>query len=295
MRECQNCERFVVSGNHNKLISLYLFQIGAGIQLSPNATRLFQTWNVSDTISRYAYQPEEGTLRSYRGAILSRQASGLAIEQRYNAPYLVIHRADLLKALVSEARSLGVEIKLGSNVASIDFFKPSINLSTGETFQGDVVLGADGETSVCREALLGNSIMPQRTGDLVFRIAVKAREVSQQHELLDMIRHPSVNVWMGPDAHAVSYMLKNDILNVVLVCPEGTGNKVPCGPQSVDTIEVQKAFCNWDPIFRALLQVHDSDCTKWPLLQISEVVNWCHSSGKFALIGDAAHAMLPYL
>ena len=271
-------------------------QIGAGIQLSPNATRLFQTWEISEAISSYAYQPQEGTLRSYRGLVLSKQASGLAIEERYEAPYLVVHRADLLKVLVSEAQKLGVEIKLGSNVASIDFFKPSITLSTGETYEGDMILGADGERSACREAMLGHSDLPESTGDLVFRIAVKTRGLSQRQDLSELLQHPSVNVWMGPDAHAVSYMLKReDILNVVLVCPDNPGSQVLYGPQRANLDELRKAFCSWDPMFGSLLDVQDADCTKWSLLQISEVASWCHSSGKFALIGDAAHAMLPYL
>ena len=247
-------------------------------------------------MNRYAYQPEEGTLRSYRGSVLSEQASGLAVEEKYKAPYLVIHRADLLKVLVSEAQNLGVDIKLGSNVALTDFVKPSISLSSGETYEGDVILGADGERSVCREALLGRLDLPQSTGDLVFRIAVKGRDASQRHDLAELIQRPSVNVWMGPDAHAVSYLLKKDnILNVVLVCPDKTGNGVLYGPQRADIAELRRAFCDWDPIFNTLLDVQDSDITKWSLLQINEVPKWCHSSGKFALIGDAAHAVLPYL
>ena len=219
----------------------------------------------------------------------------MTIEKRYGAPYLVIHRADLLSVLVSEAQDRGVEIRLGSNVVSIDFSMASITLSSGETFEGDVILGADGERSTCREALLGHQDLPYSTGDTVFRIAAKARDISRHHSLSQLTQRSSVNLWIGPDAHAVSYILKKDVFNIVLVCPEKGDNKVPYGPQKADIVELRKAFSEWDPIFEALLDVPESDCTKWTLLEIHEVANWRDSSGKFALIGDAAHAVLPYL
>jgi len=244
---------------------------------------------------QHAYVPREGTLRSYRGTVLTKQASGIEVEEKFGSPYLVIHRADLLKVLVSEAQNLGVEIKLGANVTKIDFETPSISLLTGEVFEGDVVFGADGERSLCRDTLLGHADIPQSTGDLVFRIAAKRDDASQLQNLKDLISQPSVNLWLVPDAHAVSYLLKNDILNVVLVIKDTSGAKTIYGPQKAAVADLKDAFKDWDPIFETLLDVKVADCTKWSLLHINKVENWIHSSGKFAVIGDAAHAMLPYL
>ncbi|QSZ32049.1 hypothetical protein DSL72_001618 [Monilinia vaccinii-corymbosi] len=272
-----------------------LLEIGAGIQLPPNATRILQEWNVLQPIMQYAYMPKEGSLRSYRGTVLTRQTSGKEIEEEYGSPYLVIHRADLLKVLVSEAKNLGVDIKLGANVSKINFENPSITLSTGEVFSGHMVLGADGERSMCRGALLGHPDIPQSTGDVVFRIAIKRDNASQLQSLKELMEQPTVNVWLGPDSHAVTYLLKNDILNVVLVTRDKIGGKTIYGPQEASISELKAAFAGWDPIFETILDVKDSDCTKWTLLHINEVESWCHPSGKFALIGDAAHAMLPYL
>lgn len=243
-----------------------------------------------------AYQPDEGTLRSYKGHTLSKQDSGAIIEANYNAPYLVIHRADLLNILVAKAQELGVEIRLASVVRSIDFEKASIKLINGEVFTGDVVLGADGERSICRDAILEHPDIPFTTGDVVFRLAIPGKELPQTPEILALTKPPSVNLWLGPKSHAVSYLLKrDDIFNIVLVCRDNPDAQVMYGPQPVDRNELLSKFAEWEPLFADLLKVEKATLMKWSLLQINEVKNWRHPSGKFALIGDAAHAMLPYL
>ena len=103
---------------------------------------------------------------------------------------------------------------------------------------------------------------------------------------------------MGPNAHAVSYVLRNDLLNVVLICPAGSDEKdheVMLGPQTAEIEEVRKAYSGWDPMLRALLDIPGSEFTKWSLLKTDDVAEWSHQDAKIILIGDAAHAMPPYL
>jgi salicylate hydroxylase len=95
--------------------------------------------------------------------VLSTQPCVPYCEQRYGAPYLHIHRADYHSILVDEARRLGVTIKLDCHVEGIDFEKAAIRLSGQLEFEADVILGADGLKSVCREALLGYADLPQLT------------------------------------------------------------------------------------------------------------------------------------
>ena len=156
-----------------------LREIGAGIQLSPNATRLFRRWKIYEPILKIANQPQEGTIRSYRGKVLSRQADAAAIEAKYGSLYLVVHRADLLRILESRARELGVQIVLGLGVSSISFNnpKPSLRLSNGEVRHGDFIFGADGERSLCRDVLSGCPNPLLGTGDIVYRTAVKRSNI----------------------------------------------------------------------------------------------------------------------
>ncbi|KAI1845196.1 hypothetical protein JX265_006966 [Neoarthrinium moseri] len=275
-----------------------LREIGAGIQLSPNATKLLRSWGVLDEVRKYAFQPETGTLRTYRGKVVSQHPPGSIIERMLQAPYLVIHRADLLNVLLDAAQRSGVEVRLGCEIEELDFSKPSLRLSTGTIHESDVILGADGERSFCRSALLGRADLPRNTGDVVFRIAVPRRDIAtaDAHPSKELTRQASVNLWMGPDAHGVSYLLRNDILNVVLVHADHSGTQeVMFGPQKADLDELKRVFSGWDPALTELMQVQQSECTKWTLFQIDELDRWSHDSGRFALIGDAAHAMLPFL
>lgn len=113
-------------------------QIGAGIQLSPNATRLLHGWGILDEVLKHAHRPEAGTIRSYRGDVLSHSppvSDGHLVTDQ--APYIVTHRADLLRALLSGAKKHKIDIRLGMEVIEVDFNKPSLRLSTGEIHEAD--------------------------------------------------------------------------------------------------------------------------------------------------------------
>jgi salicylate hydroxylase len=210
-------------------------------------------------------------------------------------PYLVIHRADLLRALLSGTAKLPIEIKLGSEVAEIDFDKPYVRLSSGETFQGDFILGADGERSRSRSRMLGHDDPPYSSGDVVYRVSVPTKDITADYLSWDLTRRPSVNFWMGPGGHVVSYLIQHDMLNVVLVFAEGASAKVMIGPQEADMEEFRSKIRQWDPILHELINVEGAVCNKWTLFQIVEQLHWRHESGRFVLIGDAAHAILPCL
>lgn len=233
-------------------------------------------------------------MRSYRdGAVLSTQNCVPYVQDTYGAPYLHIHRADYHRILVQEAERLGVNIQLNSCVKSVDFNKPSVHLANGAEFEADVVIGADGLKSACREALLGHPDPPRLTGDLAYRIVVKAEDMRRCPELVELAETPAINYWMGPDAHAVCYSLKGgDLYNIVLVCPDNLPELV--NTAAADLREMLDFFENWDPKLKALLGLVQ-ETSKWRLQNSEEMKTWSHPNGKFALMGDACHATLPYL
>ena len=256
---------------------------------------MLQHWGVLEEVLKYADRPEAGTFRSYRGDVLSQ--SPPVSDQRLvsKAPYIVIHRADLLRALLSKTGQYRIQIKLNSEVKEIDFHKPSLRLSTDEVYEADMIIGADGERSRCRGSLLGNPDPPYNLGDVVYRVSVPIKDIREDNLAWDLKKRSSVTFWMGRGGHVVSYLIQHDMLNIVLIYAEGAGGKTIYGPQRADIEEFRSKISGWDPVLHELINVEGSVCTKWTLFQIHEPAKWCHETARFVLIGDAAHAILPCL
>lgn len=269
-------------------------KVGAGIQIPPNSSRILRQFGILEKIEALSVRPQKFVLRSYRdGRVLSTQPTLPYCERRYGSPYLHIHRADYHRVLVEKARDLGVDIILSSRVTGIDFETPKVLLAGGKAFAADLVIGADGLKSVCREALLGKKDPPRLTGDLAYRVIVPASEMRKHESLRDIIESPAINYWMGPDSHCVGYLLKGgDLYNMVLACPDNLPELV--NTAKADLREMREFFGAWDPRLKELLELVQ-DTSKWRLQNSEEMANWGHESGKFSLLGDACHATLPYL
>ena len=220
------------------------------------------------------------------------------MEAEYGAPYLLIHRADLHRVLLQRAQDLGVEFKLGANIEEngIDVAAGRIRLASGEEYGGDLILGADGERSLCRDIVLGHQDELHPTGDEIFRLTLKVSDLNATDSLQELVDNVPINYWMGPDSHVVSYVMsKGDVLNVILTTPEASeGNGAAAGVQKCDVAELRAKFRDWDPRFQKLL-VLAQDCSKWSLMHSGVNERWAHQEGNLLLIGDSAHAMLPYL
>lgn len=167
-----------------------------------------------------------------------------------------------------------------------------MHLTSGETVTASVIIGADGERSVCREALLQRPDPPQPSGRLVYRILIDAAEMRQYPELSNLISPPSVDVWAGPKAHIVCYLLEEHY-NIVMFSP-GESDTTIYGPQPADLDHLRQLFRGWDPHLQKLLGIAESSL-RWSLLETRELQSWVHPDGKFALLGDAAHACLPFM
>ncbi|CAM6086633.1 unnamed protein product [Calypogeia fissa] len=272
-----------------------LSEVGAGIQIPPNSSSILKRWGLLPQMQSFSVEPQFFIFRSYKtGNILQKQPLNPDSDLKYGAPYFNIHRADFHHILVQEAQRLGVKIRLRATVQHINFEKPSLELKDGSEFHADIIVGADGINSVCREAILGRADPPHLTGDLAYRITVKAEDMKKHPELVDLTVRPSMNYWLGPDAHAISYPLKEGggLYNIVLVRPDDMPELVHTAIANVQ--EMLDFFEHWDPKVRALVSIAQ-ETLKWRLLSSTEMKQWSHPSGKCVLLGDAAHATLPYL
>jgi salicylate hydroxylase len=214
------------------------------------------------------------------------------MRRKYGAPFLDMHRADLHSLLYNKATSLGVTVRLNAQVESLSHETASVMLNSGETLSADLVVGADGLWSRCREEFLGKNAPPLPTGDLAYRIVLTLDQISDP-ELKEMVSKPSCHFWVGPYSHAVGYSLRHgEMYNLVLLCPDDLPDDVSRQQGSVE--EMKSLFVNWDPILRRFLDCVDT-VDKWRLTHLAEMESWTNEKGNFVLVGDSCHPMLPYL
>jgi salicylate hydroxylase len=164
--------------------------------------------------------PKGFVLRGYReGNILSEVNLVPHGVQKYGHPYWHAHRADFHRAMLERAIELGVTLHLDSVVAKVEFDDPpKVTVQGGKVYTADLVIGCDGLRSVCREALVGHADPPHETGDIAYRILVPAEDMKPYPELHEFLEQPNINFWMGPEGHAVCYLLKGgNLYNIVLL------------------------------------------------------------------------------
>jgi salicylate hydroxylase len=246
-----------------------LQEVGAGLQITPNASRLLQSWSLPPSLWSNAAEPTQLTVHRYDGKVLSHSpAFSKEIRGRYNdAPFIDLHRVDLQQALYTRAKELGVESMLGSRVKSADTtsLTPSITLESGDSLTADLIVAADGLWSACRTSFTGLSSPPVPTGDLAYRVVLSADDhLSDDPELYDWVTKPQVHFWIGPGAHAVGYSLRGGkMYNIVLLVPDDLPEGVSRTEGNVEGMK--KLFVGWDPILtRFLDKVKGVD--KWKLM-----------------------------
>ena len=224
-----------------------LHEVGAGLQLSPNGTRLLRRWNVDADLARKAASPDTLTIRRFDGKILARRDGYQAeIQGKYESPIWCLHRVDLQKALAKKAEDLGVEMNFGSRISNVDFDKTSILLENGITVQGDAILAADGLWSAARNLLLDKPLNPIPTGDLAYRIVLNADDIPET-DLREWITKPGINIWIGPGMHIVGYsLLAGMTYNLVLLVPDDLPENNAKAAGNVK--EMRKLFESWDPM-----------------------------------------------
>ena len=275
-----------------------LEEFGAGLQLSPNATRILARLGALDALKGLALEPRAMVVRRARdGAQMARMELGETAQRRWGAPYLVAHRADLLRALLDRvAMEPSISLHLDSAVRG---FAPApegdlrVGLQRGllrlET-KADLLIGADGLRSAVRERLgLGGPKDVVFTGDVAWRALIPAQR------LPDTLRRPETWLWLGPRGHLVHYPLRDgSVVNVVLVVEDARRDALGedgwnhPGDPSVIGFEVK----DWAPEVGQLVAAAP-EWRGWPLFDRPPIPNW--SAGPVALLGDAAHPMAPYL
>jgi salicylate hydroxylase len=270
-----------------------LEETGAGIQLTPNATRTLIDLGLAERLRPSVTVPQAlRVLSAASGREILRMPLGEAAALRYSAPYWVIHRGDLQSALAGAAAQRGdITLKLGVRVDDFVAHPGGITVSARSKDglieeRGLALLAADGLWSGLRKRL-GHAAPPRFAGRTAWRGVIPADRVPSE------FREPLIHLWFGSDAHLVHYPVKaGGAINVVVITADGWNMPGWSAPASKADIIARLAAEAWAPPARALLALPET-WLKWALFDCPPLRRW--SLGPAALIGDAAHAMLPYL
>jgi len=268
--------------------SQFTEETGAGIQLGPNATRALAALGVLDAIEPHAFRPEAIVIYDgISGRKLSSMPLGKHAEQRYGAPYLTLHRADLHAGLRAVAQSLAPAVlRPGFELTAIDAQGGDVvaRAVDGKEAKGASLIGADGLWSTVRPLI-------SPAASLRFAGATAWRARLPRGNLPPPFDAPVVGLWLGPGTHIVHYPVRGGgDLNVVAITEGGTERQGWNQPAGAETLLA--SFTRWTKDSKSLLERAEG-WRSWSLSRLAPLRSW--SAGRIALLGDAAHPVLPYL
>lgn len=261
-------------------------EVGAGLQMSPNGVAALQHLGAWDAVEPNCVIPTEIHVRDgVSGSLLQRIRLGKPFEARFGAPYRVCHRADLLAGLVATACELNsITLETDARVTSADVEAPSLALADGRHITGAAIIAADGIRSTIRTLICGKSD-PVPRGQTIFRALIPLKDVPPE------IEADCVTLWLYPRGHVVHYPVSNwRSFNIVAALDVRTPDEgwntlaqrrevVPCFSRACDALTLLlEAPFTW---------------LKWQGADLGPLPRW--SKANALLIGDAAHATLPYL
>ena len=260
-------------------------EIGAGIQLAPNTTRVLDRLGLLGAIEAVGVLPRRLVLGDTLNA---RELTHLPLgdfHERYGAPYVVMHRRDLLDILIAACREAGGDLETSSRVEEVDETGDVAlaRCADGREFAAEVLVAADGLNSTLRRRFSDDEPIP--SGFVAYRGAVPTEHVERRADLGDVV------AWIGPGLHLVQYPLRQgELYNQVAVFRSDAylrGERDWGSPAELDEV-----FAKTHDHVREATKLLGREM-RWPMADREPIDRWAR--GRIALLGDAAHPMLQYL
>ncbi|GGX07082.1 monooxygenase [Pigmentiphaga litoralis] len=266
-----------------------LKEVGAGIQLSPNCNHVLFKLGLEPEFMKLASEPQGKIVRLWNtGQTWNLFDLGSVSRKLYGYPYLTAHRADLHQTLANAVRREDPDaIVLGAKMIAFDQHADGVTVRTedGRSFQGDVLVGADGVHSLVRETLFGAD-KPRFSGIVAWRGVIEAATLPTQ------LQRPLGVNWVGPGAHVIHYPLRANKLVNFVAAVERTDWQVESWTERGSTEECLADLAGWNEDVHSLIRAIDVPY-KWALMVRDPMAKWSH--GNITLLGDACHPTLPFL
>ncbi len=265
-----------------------LLEVGAGLQLSPNAMHVLRALGIADALRPFAFSPKAAVMRHYKsGEAYFSLPLGRKFLNKYGAEYWHIHRADLHAVLHQGCVEQGVIIKLGHVFLDYQQHGQGVNLNfaADKTYQADILIGADGVKSKVQACMLGSS-PAEFTGQVAWRGTVPVNALPK-----DLVK-PNANLWVGPNQHLVSYYIRGGKEVNFVAVQERSDWHSEAWNEPGDINQLTACFSDWHPEVSELL-ASAKDCFLWALFVRQPLPKWVDN--QVTLLGDACHPMLPFL
>jgi 6-hydroxynicotinate 3-monooxygenase len=260
-------------------------RIGAGIHVSANVMKVLRHLGAEERLSRIGIHPDKFTSRRWdTGEVLFELPLGEAGEKKYGASYITVHRNDLHAAILEKLHPGTLAFGKRLIDVSSDATLAHLSFEDGSSAQCDIVIGADGVNSKLREAVAGPS-----KARFVGAVAHRAIYPST---LLGGLELRNCTKWWGPNSHILIYYIEQSRNEVYLVTSAKGEWHSQSAFEACTNAEVLRSFDGFHPEVRKVIETAPN-LTRWPILDIKPIDKW--SEGNLVLLGDACHAMTPYM
>lgn len=263
-----------------------LTEIGAGLNLSPNALKALRYLGVEDAAIDIGFQARDQVIRSFRsGRVIARPKRSGNVVERYGAAFLTVHRADLLDTLASPVPDSAIHLGAACTGVETHDTCAVAHFADGRSVEADIVIGADGIHSAVRDSLFG-PIEPRFTGCICWRGLVPSEALADPRYAREM------TAWWGPHGHVVHYPVRRGELVNFVAHFDSDDWTDESWIHECDRAELMDTYARWNRDLLALFGASER-YYKWALYDRDPLENW--TRGRATLLGDSAHPMLPYL